>query len=202
MKKFRRWMLGSLLGYCIAGGVLSCANVQHWLMYHPVPRSAANSEQRGRKAGLQRWTTPAGENIGWRRLSARHPAQGRILVLYGNSSCAIGCAHYAQSIQSVAAFDVFILSQDYLRHYEGPVAMLVDGHDWTIPPRFALRLYKTYAGPKKLWEYPQGGHTAIPEPREKFWREVIDFWQSSRQAAATPVRSACIRAPDVPAVSM
>jgi pimeloyl-ACP methyl ester carboxylesterase len=44
-----------------------------------------------------------------KRPSPRQPAEGRVLIVYGNGSCATGCAHYADVIQGIAAFDVFIL---------------------------------------------------------------------------------------------
>ena len=35
-------------------------------------------------------------------LSPRQPAAGSVLILYGNGSCAVNCAHYADAIQKVA----------------------------------------------------------------------------------------------------
>ncbi len=58
---------------------------------------------------LERWRNSAGEFIGLKRPSPRQPAEGSVLITYGNGSHAAGCAHYAAAIQSVAAFDVFIL---------------------------------------------------------------------------------------------
>jgi len=69
-------------------------------------------------------------------------------------------------------------SADYLRNYHGPVAVMVDGHDNVVPEKFGKRLYDSYAGPKRLWEFPQGGHITIGEPRDKFWSEVLAFWQT------------------------
>lgn len=69
-------------------------------------------------------------------------------------------------------------SQDYLVNYHGKVAITVDGRDNVVPEKFGLRLYNSYAGPKKLWEYPNGGHCEIYVPTAKFWKEAIDFWQS------------------------
>ena len=44
-----------------------------------------------------------------KRLSPVNPAAGCILVAYGNGSWSLGCAHYADEIQAVAPFDVYIL---------------------------------------------------------------------------------------------
>jgi pimeloyl-ACP methyl ester carboxylesterase len=69
-------------------------------------------------------------------------------------------------------------SQDYLMNYRGKVGITVDGRDDIVPEKFGLRLYDGYAGPKKLWEYPYGGHCEIYVPHAKFWKEAIAFWQS------------------------
>ena len=189
------------------------------------------------------------------------------MILYGNASTATGCEHYVSDIQSVAAFDVFILeypgyedrpgspsqsalfsaadeafrtlpdhrpiyllgeslgsgvasylagtysnkiagailispfncmtdvaqydypwlpvqlllvdrfrSEKYLRYYRGKVGIMVDGRDSVVPEQFGLRFYNGYAGPKKLWEFPGGGHCEIMVP-SKFWKEVIAFWR-------------------------
>jgi pimeloyl-ACP methyl ester carboxylesterase len=60
-------------------------------------------------ANLERWTNAAGEPIGFKRLSPHQPAQGSILIAYGNGSTATGSSHYADDIQKIASLDVFIL---------------------------------------------------------------------------------------------
>lgn len=67
-------------------------------------------------------------------------------------------------------------SQDYLKTYHGKVAITVDGMDEIVPEKFGLRLYNGYAGPKKLWEYPLGGHCEIYVPYAKFWKAAVTFW--------------------------
>ena len=62
-----------------------------------------------RASDLVRWTNSSGANIGFKRLALRQPAQGSVMVMYGNGSTAINSAHYAGDIQQVAAFDVYIL---------------------------------------------------------------------------------------------
>jgi len=260
----------SLLAFYLVAGAVVTFN-QRWFIYVPPIYTSRHVDQLAQAANLERWTNSAGESIGMKRLSARQRAVGSVLILYGNGSCAVNCAHYADDIQRAAAFDVFILeypgyadrpgspnqnslfqaadnglemlptnqpvylvgeslgsgvaahlagartdkiagmillspfnrmtdvaqyhmpvfpvplllmdrfpSETYLRNYHGPVAMTVDGRDQVVPEKFGLRLYNGYAGPKHLWEFPQGGHIEITEPASDFWNEVIEFWQTNR----------------------
>jgi len=263
------WSL--LAFYLVAGAVVSLN--QRWFIYAPPTYTPRHMDRLAQAANLERWKDSAGEPIGMKRPSARQPAAGSVLILYGNGSCAVNCAHYADDIQKVAAFDVFILeypgygdrsgspnqsslsqaaenglemlptnqpiylvgeslgsgvaghlagaysgriagaillspfnrltdvaqyhmpvfpvhlilmdrfpSGDDLRRYHGPVGVMVDGHDQVVPEKFGLRLYNDYAGPKRLWEFPQSGHIVIAEPPAQFWKEVVEFWQSNRSS--------------------
>ncbi len=67
-------------------------------------------------------------------------------------------------------------SETYLQKYHGKVAITVDGRDTIVPEKFGRALYDGYSGPKKIWEYKEGGHIEIENP-PVFWKEVIDFWQ-------------------------
>jgi pimeloyl-ACP methyl ester carboxylesterase len=249
---------------------IGCASYQRKLIYFPPHYTPEQVEAAAKEAGLERWTNSSGQFIGMKRLSPRQPAAGRVLIVYGNGSWTVGCAHYANDIQRVAALDVFILeypgyadragspsqknlfqaadaalqlldtnkpiyllgeslgsgvaaylagtqpermaglillspynrltsvaqahlpllpvwlimldrfpSQDYLHNYHGPVGIVVDGRDEVVPEKFGRRLYDSYAGPKRLWKYPDSGHIAIGEPPAKFWGEVLDFWQAN-----------------------
>jgi hypothetical protein len=242
---------------------------QRSLLYFPKVATREAVDKRAKTARLERWTNSAGQFIGFKRLSPKQPAAGAVMITYGNGSTAVGCNHYAQNIQAVAPFDVFILeypgyqdrrgpptqtalfaaaseafqtlpdnrpiyllgeslgtgvasylagtftnriaglllicpfssvtdvarsrfiflpvdwlladkfaSEDYLRDYHGKVGITVDGKDLTVPERFGRRLYESYIGPKKLWEFPTGRHIQIVAPPEVFWPQVIAFWQS------------------------
>jgi len=68
--------------------------------------------------------------------------------------------------------------EDYLKQFRGKVGITVDGKDTVVPEKFGRRLYDSYAGPKKLWAFPDGGHCQIQVPAAAFWSEVIGFWRS------------------------
>jgi pimeloyl-ACP methyl ester carboxylesterase len=86
-----------------------CATLQRRLIYFPtvVPRDQV--DQLAEEAGLERWTNSAGQCIGLKRPSPKQPAEGSILIMYGNGSTAVSSGRYADGIQTAAAFDVFIL---------------------------------------------------------------------------------------------
>lgn len=247
----------------------SCAGFQRRLIYYPTVLPRDQVDQMAAEAGLERWTNSAGQCIGLKRPSPKQPAEGSVMVMYGNGSTAVGSGRYADAIQGVAAFDVFILeypgyedrpgspsqkslfdaadeafhllpddhpiffvgeslgtgvasflagtypdritgvilispfnsladvaqhhypmlpvrwlltdrfpSEKYLQNYQGKLGVTVDGKDTVVPKKFSVRLYDSYAGPKKLWEVPDGEHCQIPEPSAEFWKQVIAFWQS------------------------
>jgi uncharacterized protein len=249
----------------------ACATFQRRLLYFPSVFTHEQVDQMAQEVGLERWTNSAGQFIGLKRPSPKQPADGSVMIMYGNGSTAVGCEHYANDIQSVAAFDIFILeypgyedrpgspsqgslfsaangafqmlpnnrpiylvgeslgtgvasylagtysnkiagvilispfdnltdvaqnhfpllpvrllivdrftSGKNLRQYHGQLGITVDGKDSVVPEKFGLRLYNGYPGPKKLWEFQEGGHCQIMEPPSKFWNEVVEFWQTGQ----------------------
>jgi pimeloyl-ACP methyl ester carboxylesterase len=260
-----------LLAVVVLLYVLVCtgyALFQRRLIYLPPHFTAEHVNASAKAAELERWTNSSGQAIGMMRLSPSKPAAGQVLLVYGNASWSVGCAHYVDEIQKVAPFDVYILeypgyadragspteqtlfnsadealsllgtneptyllgeslgtgvaaylaskhpdqfaglmllspynrladvgkyrvpflpvsliladrfpSEDYLRNYHGPVGFMVDGRDRIVPEKFGLRLHDGYDGPKQLWRFPDGGHIHIPQPKAKFWGEVVKFWQ-------------------------
>lgn len=265
-----RWLrlllLAALMFYVLV--CIGYAVFQRRLIYLPPHFTAEQVDRSAQDAGLERWKNPAGQAIGMERLFPGRAAIARVLLVYGQASWSVGCAHYAQEIQSVAPVDVFILeypgyadrtgppseqsffqsatqalqwlgtnqpvyligeslgsgvaaylagtypdkiagvillspydrlatvgqyrmpflpvsliladrfpSEDYLRDYHGPLGVMVDGRDRVVPERFGKRLFDSYAGPKQLWRFPDGGHVQIPQPKAKFWGQVVDFWQ-------------------------
>jgi hypothetical protein len=105
---------------------------------------------------------------------------GVALLAPYNRLAAVGQAHMVIIPVALLLCDRFP-SEDYLRTYHGPVAMLVAGRDNVIPERFGRRLYEAYAGPKHLWEFPDGNHGTVMLQPPEIWRQIIEFWQSNRQ---------------------
>ncbi len=101
---------------------------------------------------------------------------GVILISPFNSLTDVAQSHFPVLPVRLFLADRFP-SEKYLRPYRGKLGVTVDGQDTVVPKKFGLRLFNGYAGPKKLWEFPDGGHCQIPEPPSEFWREAIQFWQ-------------------------
>ena len=107
LKRLRRGLLlfvGLYLLICIGGAIF-----QRQLIYYPSVYTREQVDQMVRGTGLERWTNSAGQFIGFKQPSPKQPAEGSVMVMYGNASTAIGSGDYADEIQAVAAFDVFIL---------------------------------------------------------------------------------------------
>jgi hypothetical protein len=249
------------LGICVL-----MALIQRSLEYVPRVYDSASVDQHASSVGLTRWTDATGANIGFKRLAAKQPSSGSVMVTYGNGSIATDCGHYADDLQNITNVDVYILeypgyedrlgtptqanlfaaaseafqtlptnqpiylvgeslgtgvasylagtftnritgialispfssaadvaqyrypilpvrlliddpykSQNYLRNYRGKVAITVDGRDTVVPEKFGLRLYNSYNGPKKLWEFPDGNHCQITGSQAQFWKEAMEF---------------------------
>ena len=115
VKRFKpallEWLCRLLLVFLVIY-VLACicfASLQRRLIYFPPHYTAEQVNAAAKEAGLERWTNSSGQPVGMKRLSPRRPADGQVLIVYGNGSWTAGCAHYADQIQVLAAFDVFIL---------------------------------------------------------------------------------------------
>jgi uncharacterized protein len=246
---------------------IGCASFQRKLIYFPAVYSAEQVEQLAGSENIERWKTTSGEASGWKRLCPQQPAQGRVIITHGNACCAFQCSHYADSIQSAAPLDVFILeypgyadctgqptettiyaaaskafeslpangptylvgeslgtgvaaylagryekkvsgiallapypcladvaqahmkflpvrwllsehfpSEEHLRTYQGPVAVLVAGQDTVVPQRFGRKLYERYTGPKRLWEFPELDHDRLMDQSPEIWKQIVEFW--------------------------
>ena len=114
-------------------------------------------------------------------LAGKHPHKIEGVVLLGayNSLVSVAQAHMVILPVSLLLVDRFP-SEVHLRDYHGPVAMLVAGRDTVVPERFGRRLYKTYQGPKRLWEFPEGNHGTVMLQPPEIWKQIIDFLQTNR----------------------
>lgn len=88
---------------------VGCFFFQRKLVYVPPVHTPEQVDASARAANLERWKNSSGQSIGMKRLSPKQPADGQVLIVYGNGSFATGSARYVDAIQSVAEFDVFIL---------------------------------------------------------------------------------------------
>jgi pimeloyl-ACP methyl ester carboxylesterase len=113
-------------------------------------------------------------------LAGTFPARvtGIILLSPYNRLADVAQFHYPFLPIGLMLLDRFP-SDDFLRSYHGPVGIVVDGKDNIVPEKFGRRLYEGCSSPKRLWDFPDGDHITIMEPPEKFWGEVLDFWQTN-----------------------
>ena len=110
-------------------------------------------------------------------LAGTHPDRiaGALLISPFTSITDVARHHYPILPVGLLLADKFP-SEDYLRNYHGKIGITVDGKDIVVPEKFGLRLYNGYAGPKKLWQFPDGTHCQIPDL--EFWNQLVAFWQS------------------------
>jgi pimeloyl-ACP methyl ester carboxylesterase len=74
-------------------------------------------------------------------------------------------------------------AEDFLRKFRGPVAVLLGGQDGVIPEKIGRRLYEDYAGPKRLWEFPEATHDALMFQSPEVWKQIFTFWGRHRIAS-------------------
>ena len=114
-------------------------------------------------------------------LAGKHPTEiaGVVLLAPYNSLVSVGQAHMVILPVSLILRDRFP-SEKHLRTYHGPVAMLVGGQDNVVPEKFGRRLYDSYNGPKRLWEFPEGDHGTVMLQPPAIWKQIIEFWNSNQ----------------------
>src|SRR6266849_2162868 len=106
-KRFMRTLLLCTAVYLLA--CIGCASCQRRMIYFPPVLAAQKVDELAKPERLERWTSPAGKPLGWKRLAAAQPSRGQVLITHGNAECAFQCGHFADVIQQTAPFDVFIL---------------------------------------------------------------------------------------------
>jgi len=63
-----------------------------------------------------------------------------------------------------------------LRHFHGPVAIMIAGEDEIVTPAQGQKLFDGYAGPKRKWVDPDATHNTVANTVDlPWWQEVSDF---------------------------
>src|SRR6476661_1481036 len=111
-KKWRRRTL-RLTALIAIPYVLFCAAIfffQRHMIYFPTVQAMPVAVQVAKDSGLQPWTTPAGELIGWKKLcptTGTNAAHGRVLITHGNAGMAVHRADYAEALNRIEPYDVY-----------------------------------------------------------------------------------------------
>ena len=63
-----------------------------------------------------------------------------------------------------------------LKHYGGPVAVVLAEDDRIIHASIGKKLYDAYEGTRRLWTQPGAGHNTLDlNPENPMWKEIGDF---------------------------
>ena len=71
-------------------------------------------------------------------------------------------------------------SDEWLRNYQGALAVLLAEKDRVVPSELGQKLYDGYGGRKRLWVEPSASHDDVNRPRAEIYRQVVDFWNTPR----------------------
>jgi pimeloyl-ACP methyl ester carboxylesterase len=67
-------------------------------------------------------------------------------------------------------------SQEWLKDYRGPIAIILAEDDTIVPAKFGQKLHDTYAGPKKLITAERADHNDLLHTLPpSAWQEALDF---------------------------
>lgn len=67
-------------------------------------------------------------------------------------------------------------SEDWLKNYRGPIAIILAANDTIVPAKFGQKLHDTYAGPKKLIIADQADHNDLLHTLPpSAWQEALQF---------------------------
>jgi pimeloyl-ACP methyl ester carboxylesterase len=67
-------------------------------------------------------------------------------------------------------------SEEWLKKYRGPVAIILAGDDTVVPAKFGEKLHETYSGPKLLLIADQADHNdLLHKLGQDDWRGSVDF---------------------------
>jgi len=110
-------------------------------------------------------------------LAASHPdkVSGLILVTPFTSLAEVGRHHYPFLPVRLLLRDNFDNIKN-LKHYGGPVAVVLAEDDRIIPAEIGKKLHDAYEGPRRLWTQPGAGHNTLDlNPENPMWKEISDF---------------------------
>lgn len=114
-------------------------------------------------------------------LAGRYPAETRGLYLvapYNNMASAAG-SHLPLFPVKLMLKDKYP-SDQWLRHFRGPLAVMLGGNDTVIPNQLGQSLFDGYSGPKKLWFDPTATHDDLHAKAHEAAREILEFWDEKR----------------------
>src|SRR5439155_5970675 len=81
---------------------------QRKLLYFPDKLPIKLALAMANRSGFEPWQNPAGQIIGWKRLSKTNGPHARILIMHGNAGSAIDRVDYARSLNQAMDCDVYI----------------------------------------------------------------------------------------------
>lgn len=121
-----------------------------------------------------------GESIGTGVVSATaaaHPdrAKGLLLLTPFDSLASVARHHYPLLPVHWVMLDKYP-SEEWLKKYHGPVAVILAADDTIVPAKFGQKLHDTYAGPKKLIVADQADHNDLLHTLPaSAWQEALKF---------------------------
>ena len=105
----------------------------------------------------------------------RNAVAGLFLVTPFNNLADVAAHHYPMFPVRLFLRDRYA-SDEALKSYNGPIAILLVGGDEVIPKHFGQRLYDGYTGVKRLWIQREASHNTIDyDSGAAWWREVSNF---------------------------
>lgn len=116
-------------------------------------------------------------------LAAKHPTKVKGIYLvapYNNMAGAAG-AHLPLFPVNLMLKDKYP-SDQWLKDYRGPMAVLLGGSDSVIPSGLGRSLFDGYQGPKKLWFDATATHDDLHAKAPESAKEIIEFWSSMAEA--------------------
>ena len=121
-----------------------------------------------------------GESIGTGVASAtaaKHPERVRgLLLLTPFDSLAHVAQHHYPLLPVRWIMRDRYPSEEWLKSYHGPVAIILAANDTIVPAKFGQKLYDTYAGPKKLIIADQADHNDLLHTLPpSAWQEALTF---------------------------